>query len=586
MSPAFGRDTAGHDRAQELAAVRVDGPLEAPLEAWLEAHLLTCADCSAVTQGFDADRSLFSALRDTLPIPPRDLWARTAAAIDAEPGGPFGARRGRRIFGFPAMTLAPVAGFAAVAIVVGAGLLNGSPVVPRPPGPSGPAPTPIALAPGDVAVLTRGADGSYQVQMGVVDEVCPLAAKTCEANPSFEATQLARIGGADSVGAIISPAKDRLVVVQRGATGADGVYAVPVKPGAAGTTTASARPSEAPATTTPSAAAPTAEPSQDGTPDASPVVASPSPDATVEAPSPSDEPSGTPTESPAVEPSVTPEASAEPTIEPSPSVAVTPAPDGGDAIQIASDVVVVGGVAAYTADGSHFAFTARPADGSTGPDVYVWDTSEPLANAVTTDHQSIFAGWEGKELLVSRVADGAPRTFHVNARTGAARDDRGHAAWLPTVAPDGARAAWWDGSVDLADDDLTWVPEKGRLVLGDWPDAGGDTQVLAKGSLAAWEVSWDAAGTVMGVWTATDRGTKEGRLSLYPVDPETGRARLGSPILDEVPAFAGFAIEDGRLVYPGPGTDGGRSLWVVAWKGDVPVGRVELEGEDGATVIR
>jgi hypothetical protein len=264
---------------------------------------------------------------------------------------------------------------------------------------------------------------------------------------------------------------------------------------------------------------------------------------------------------------------------------MTPAPDGGVAIQIAKDVVVVGGIAAYSADGSRFAFTARPADGSKGPDVFVWNTSEPLAHAVTTDHRSIFAGWQGKDLLVSRVVDGTSRTYWTTAR-GTVKDEVGHAAWLPTVAPDGRRAAWWDGTVVLADDGLTWDAGKGRLVLGDWPDGGDDAQVLAKGSPAAWEVRWDAKGTVVGVWTSADGGPKAGRLSLYPVDPETGRARLGSPILDDVPAFAGFTIEDGKLIYPGPGSDGARSLWVVGWKDDAVVGRVELEGEGGATVIR
>jgi hypothetical protein len=581
MSPVFRRDPAGHDRAQELAATRIDEPLEAADAAWLDAHLAGCDACAAATDAFDADRVLFGALRDAPPTPPRDLWARTAAAIDAESAG----RRNplaRRIRGVPALTLAPVAGLAAVAIVVGAGLLNGSPVVPGPGDPSGPAPTPIALAPGDVAVLTRGADGSYQVERGVVDEVCPLVAESCGANPSFEATQLARIDGTGSVGAIISPAKDRLVVVQRGASGVDGVYVVPVRPGGGGTTAASAAPSEAPATVAPVTAPPASvdpsmEPGQSGDPVETVPAVTPSPDPSAEAPSASTDPA----QSPSPEPPATPEASPQPT----PTVAVTAAPEGGDAIQIARDVIVVGGIAAYDANGSRFAFTARPADGSTGPDVYVWDTTEPLARAVTTDHRSIFAGWDGRELLVSRVVDGTPRTLHVDARTGAEKDAPGHAAWLPTLAPDRARAAWWNGSVDLADDDLTWVPEKGRLVLGEWP-SGDDEQVLARGALAAWEVRWNATGTVVGVWTTTEAGPGAGRLSLYPVDPTTGRARLDAPILEEVPAFAGFAVEDGRAVYPGPGSDGARSLWVVAWRDGSVVGRVELDGEDGATVIR
>jgi hypothetical protein len=590
MSPVFRRDPAGHDRAQELAATRIDEPLEAADAVWLDAHLAGCDACAAAADAFDADRDLFGALRDAPPTPPRDLWARTAAAIDAESAGRR-TRPGWRILGVPALTLAPVAGLAAVAIVVGAGLLNGSPIVPGPGGASGPAPTPIALAPGDVAVLTRGADGSYQVERGVVDEVCPLVAETCGASPSFEATQLARIDGTGSVGAIISPAKDRLVVVQRGASGVDGVYVVPVKPGGGGTTAATAAPSEAPATVVPVTAPPvtappasvdpSTEPGQSGDPVEPTPAVTPSPDPSAEAPSASTGPA----QSPSAEPPATPEASAEPSPQPTPTVAVTAAPEGGDAIQIARDVVVVGGIATYDADGSRFAFTARPADGSTGPDVYVWDTTEPLARAVTTDHGSIFAGWDGRDLLVSRVVDGTPQTLHLDARTGAEKDTPGRAAWLPTLAPDRARAAWWNGSVDLADDDLTWVPEKGRLVLGEWP-TGGDEQVLAKGALTSWEVRWNASGTVVGVWTTTDAGAGAGRLSLYPVDPATGRARLDAPILDEAPAFAGFAMEDGRAVYPGPGSDGERSLWVVAWNDGLVVGRVELDGEDGATVIR
>jgi len=604
MSPAFRRD-AGHDRARELAAIRVDEPLGASDAAWLDAHLLTCAACAAVADAYDADRLLFGALRDVPPMPPRDLWARTAAAIDAESGASRGTARGRRILGFPAISLAPLAGLAVVAVVVGSGLLNGSPVVPGPGGQSVPPPTPIAFAPGDVAVLTRGADGTYQVQTGVVDEVCPIAADTCAAAPSFEATQLARIGSSDSVGAIISPSRDHLVVVQRGATGVDGVYVVPVKPvpDDAGIATPTALP-----TASPSTAVATATPASSAEPTASNAATAPAPttagpDATpsvVPTEAPTVEPSAAPTVEPSAAPTVEPSAAStvepsaapidspaatpEPTPEPTSTVAVTPAP-GGDAIQIASDVVVVGGIAAYNADGTRFAFTARPSDGTRGPDVYVWDTSKSRASAVTTDHRSIFAGWDGKDLMVSRIVDGTPRTFSVSARTGSVRDQRGHAVWLPTVAPGGTRAAWWDGSVDLADDDLTWVPDKGRLVLGAWPGTQGDTQVLAKGPLSAWEVRWNEDGTVIGVWTAGADATKAGRLSLYPVDPDTGRAQLGDPILDDVPAFAGFALEDGRLVYPGPGSESKRSLWVVAWDG-ASVGRVELPGEGAATVIR
>jgi cellulose synthase/poly-beta-1,6-N-acetylglucosamine synthase-like glycosyltransferase len=45
-------------------------------------------------------------------------------------------------------------------------------------------------------------------------------------------------------------------------------------------------------------------------------------------------------------------------------------------VQVARDlwpgVKVVGQSAAYSPDGAWFAFTARPTDGSEGPDIYVW----------------------------------------------------------------------------------------------------------------------------------------------------------------------------------------------------------------------
>ena len=74
----------------------------------------------------------------------------------------------------PAATLAPIAGLAVVAILVGSTLLNGSVAVPLPGG--SPAPTAIAMITDDIAVLARNADGSFEVRTAGVGEVCPLAA--------------------------------------------------------------------------------------------------------------------------------------------------------------------------------------------------------------------------------------------------------------------------------------------------------------------------------------------------------------------------------------------------------------------------
>ena len=122
-------------------------------------------------------------------------------------------------------------------------------------------------------------------------------------------------------------------------------------------------------------------------PTESPEDPSPTPAPTEDSsdePTASDEPAETPS----------PEPTDEPTPDPTPEVEVTPTTDG--AIEIASDVVVVGSVAAYNDDGSRFAFTARPADGSAGPDVYVWNPSDARARAVTDDHASGLRGLAGQ----------------------------------------------------------------------------------------------------------------------------------------------------------------------------------------------
>ncbi len=587
MSPLFRRET-DHDRARELAALEVDEPL-APVDAgWLDVHLATCAECTAIADAYHADRLLFAPLRGTAPQPPRDLWARTAAAIDAESTAdrtagarPGSAPQGRHLRGLPLASLAPVAGLAAIAVIVGSVLLNGATVAPGPVGPSGPAATAMALDPGRVSVVTRGKDGSLSVVTAGVDEVCPLIADRCEAaDPSFETSPLLGLSGSDDIAAIISPQRDRLVVVQRNAAGTDGVFVVPFRPAKAAVTPAtdSPAPTESPtASTEPSPSAPStavASPSDAApTPDpTSTAVATDEPDGSA---SPSEEPSASPSEEPSASPSEKP-------VE-TPTVEVTPTPDG--AIEIASDVVVVGGIAAYDADGTHFAFTARPSDGSAGPDVFVWNTSDARARAITSDHRSVFAGWNGADVLVSRVVDDATRTIVLDPGSGERTSAPPLAGWLPIVSPDGADAVWWDGSVRLAADGVTWVPDEGRLVIGSWPDGVAGAEPVAGGDVRDWEVLWAPDGAVVAIWIAGDGDNGLGKLSLYAMDPETGRVRLGQPLLQDEPAFGGFSLDNGRLAYGGPGGDGGRTVWVLGWAGG-HVGKVKLSGAVGTTVIR
>ena len=192
------------------------------------------------------------------------------------------------------------------------------------------------------------------------------------------------------------------------------------------------------------------------------------------------------TNEPGASPSASPSETTEP-VTPAPSVEVSPGPDG--AIEIARDVTLVGASAAYSDDGDTFAFSARPADGSTGPDIYIWQAGDAKAVAITTDHRSVFAGWLGDKVLVSRVTDGVPTTAILDRSTNEEQPVGNDTMWRPTVSPDERVAAWWDGTVKLGTDGITWVPDQGRLILAPWPDAGQDAQVLTEGPISGWEVS-------------------------------------------------------------------------------------------------
>ncbi len=90
MTDRLGFTAADHDRACGLAALRLDEPLSPTDAAWLDAHLGACKACAEVAAEYDEQRLAFRALRDLAPEPPRDLWARTSAAIEAERARPSG----------------------------------------------------------------------------------------------------------------------------------------------------------------------------------------------------------------------------------------------------------------------------------------------------------------------------------------------------------------------------------------------------------------------------------------------------------------------------------------------------------------
>ena len=105
---------------------------------------------------YETGHLLMQGLRGAAPEPPRDLWARTSAVIEADsagraagPADPAALPLGRL-----GWVLAPVAGVAIVTVVVGAGLLNGQPGMS--PGENAALATPMAIA-ANIKVLGQDA---------------------------------------------------------------------------------------------------------------------------------------------------------------------------------------------------------------------------------------------------------------------------------------------------------------------------------------------------------------------------------------------------------------------------------------------
>ncbi len=619
-----------HARAQAALSDRLDGDLELAESDWLDRHLAGCADCQATAAAYDAQRAELRAMGDRQPLPPRDLWARTSAAIEHESRfrdgrAPAGERRRRSAF------TSVFAAALVVAVVVGtltsSRLLFGG-------GPTAqPTEAPVAVAtPGSSAVaaatpipvgqhvqwISQGEDGSYTLRQADVRSVCPEGSDPCEATAPVEDQPVALTDQPQTV--FGSRNGQQLIVVNRAGVSQDASVAVVTiepqavaSPSPSDSTTASSSPKP------PASVEPSTTPTQSAAPTKTPVAtasvtpsapASPSSPAT---PSPSATPSASPTTASA-SPTPSAPASVTPSLEASPTVAITPSASPDGAVRIAEDVILVGQSAAYSPNGEWFAFTARPADGSAGPDIYVWKVGEPAARAVTTDHRSAFGSWVGNDMAVgSSVAKGTEgatsgdaASYLLDPATGAQVPlPQTGRTWRPSVDPSGRRAVYWTGSLRRSSEAPVDLPDDGRLVVGDWAtgDAAasgspaatplaGDQEAnrhettIRSGAMSDWDARWDSTGTKLAVWVADPDDPTVGALSLYAVDPFNGRVDLKKPLLDAQRATAGFSISDGKLVWAEPAADGsgtGRIL-VLAWT-DQGTGTIETL-PDKVIVIR
>jgi hypothetical protein len=583
-----------HHRARSLASDALLGPLSHDDLAWLERHHLACEDCRSAAADYERQRAFIRG--QPRPEPPRDLWARTRTAIDADAGR----SRGRTAL----VPYGALAGALVVAVVVGTSVLSRpaipdaetSPSPPLPttvaePSPAGTArPTPLEVAVGDVSWLQRQDDGTYAVALAAVEQVCrPEIRPDCPTIDAPSAEPLALSALPRSI--VQAPPGSNVAVVD--ATNARSGGSVLVVTLGAG---ASPSPSPVPSTV----------PSADPSPESSP------------------QPSVAPTASPSVTPSTSPTAS--PDVSPSPEPSPSPLPDPG-VLAIASDVIVVGQAAGFSPDGRWFAFSARPSDGSHGPDVYLWELGSAAAVPLTSDHATVFAGWLGDRVLASRIllpGDGEASpdpagptvvSLVVDPSTGAEVELPGGDIWRPVIDPTGTRIVFWQGSVVAGPDGGDWIAGQGRLVLAElapgWlPSATADPVAspepdasvapsassapivtgeigLATGPLVDWDVRWDEDGSHFGLWIADAVDPAVGLLSLHGIDPASGRLDADGPLLQDAVSLPGFSIREGRLAFAvPPGQDGqGSRVVVVAWGGG-NAGRAESSpGSDDAPVL-
>jgi hypothetical protein len=108
----------------------LDGELAAEEQEQLSAHLITCADCSAVFGTLTAEQELFARYDREVEVPPF-LWTRVAQHSVSENKAPGNGLWFTRIFAIPSRSFAGVVAVLLLAIAVGVVyLLSGQPQPP------------------------------------------------------------------------------------------------------------------------------------------------------------------------------------------------------------------------------------------------------------------------------------------------------------------------------------------------------------------------------------------------------------------------------------------------------------------------
>ena len=624
-----GRSRITHAEAREWLSERMDAPLPPGREATLEAHLAGCRACREVAADYLVIRTELRGLPAALP--PRDLTARTLAALDAEagrvrtprPAATLRSRSGARSGGVA------IGSLLTVALVAVVGILLAGPVV-EIPGPRAGA-TPFAVAPAQLAFVGVQND-VVRLYRSRIDHACPASAP-CTAL-SAQADQVVELPQTVTVGDLaLDPMHRRAAITARAADGTTTTYYVLAldaaatvtptapapgssgSPGSLSTASAGADSSASPGTRSsagpgsPGAASDSGRVA--GLPAASGAARAASPAATAVAASGTDSHAAPhATERTGTRSTATPRPSREPKVTTAPvptalSTAVSAAPTvstqlrpvdtaapvsqaGGTpvpgstsiqtlppvpALAILQQVIPTGAAPAWSPDGSTLAFSAMPADGSAGSDIYIWHPGDAQATALTMDHASTFASWAGDRIVGSTFSpspgDAAalvPESFVIDPYTGARRAIRGQDLWLPCVDPTGHRMVAWSGTLEMAG--MVPVPGEGRLVLASWPELDPFGSPVSQATPSVVTVPSAAPASSAGASAAPPAETGASGESAAPI---AGTASAGpaasAAVAASSPVTPGMPTPEGVDATPAPGAPR-LEEWAVSWAPD------------------
>ncbi len=302
-------------------------------------------------------------------------------------------------------------------------------------------PTPFAISPQSLALISS-TDNDLTVYQTQVSEVCPTTAPDCFNDSKF-VTNSVKVSNLRPQNVALSPGGDQIAVV--GHNSDKDVIAVVMLRNLGPTRTNEppngTQPTPAPSDGSGASVTPPTDtsvvdetPGSEPTPAQSAAEQSGEPSATdaTETDEPGPDPGSTPTDEPPATPRPNPSLGGPPE---SPPASVVP---GLTVLSILENVHSAGAPPAWSRDSSALAFSAMPADGSHGPDVYVWQPGDDQAQAVTTDHASYFASWSGRRIVASRViGDGKTasdvETVVIDPQTLEERTVGGPSMWLPVV---------------------------------------------------------------------------------------------------------------------------------------------------------